>query len=367
MVNMGEAFRFDRISNEECERVPLTMAERDRYVLRGGDLLFVRQSLKYEGAGKCIYVEVGEEPRTWESHLIRVRLDSAVADSRYYFYYFRSPSGRLSIESIVEQVAAAGIRGSDLRRLKVPHPPMLVQAAIADVLGALDDKIAVNDRIAATSHRLAEIIYEVSTKNLPKRPLSSILEPILGGTPDRAISAYWGPGNPWASAKDVAGSKFGIVLKTEEQITDLAVAQTRAKPVSKGSVILTARGTVGAVARVAQPTSFNQSCYAFMPKVLPPAILYLTICSASRRMQSIAHGTVFSTVTMKTFDHVQGPSFNAAALESLETKLSPILDTIEGRVRESQALAFLRDTLLPKLMSGEIRVREAARVVEGAT
>ena len=119
----------------------------------------MRQSLRYEGAGKCIYVGPREEPRTWESHLIRVRLDQNKCDPRYYYYFFRSPSGRSTIESIIEQVAAAGIRGSDLRRLKVPVPQRDEQEKIANALSALDDKIAVNDRITGTYEELLKVRF----------------------------------------------------------------------------------------------------------------------------------------------------------------------------------------------------------------
>ena len=367
MVNMGEAFRYDRITDQECERVPLSEQERSRYILCDGDLLFVRQSLKYEGAGKCIYVGPGEEPRTWESHLIRVRLNPALADSRYYYYYFRSPIGRAAIESIIEQVAAAGIRGSDLRRLRVPSPPVVLQERIADFLGALDNKMAVNDRIADTCHNLAELQYRQATRDLPRVSLSSLVEPILGGTPARTVPAYWGPGNLWASAKDVVGSKFGILIETEEEITELAVAGTRAKPVPEGSVVLTARGTVGAVARFGQPTSFNQSCYAFTPRQLPPAVLYLTIRWAAQRMLGIAHGTVFSTVTMETFDHILVPSIREPELGALESRTAALLEIVECRVRENNNLTQLRDTLLPRLMSGALRIPEAEEMVEEVT
>jgi type I restriction enzyme S subunit len=297
----------------------------------------------------------------------RPQLDGPLMN-RYLYYWFKSEQFWSQARSLKGQTDMADyINLADIKSLRISLPPIRRQQAIAAVLGALDDKIALNDRIAATSHELAELLYEDATRDAPEVPLSSVVEPILGGTPDRAVSAYWGSGNPWASAKDVAGSRFGILLATEEQITDLAVAQTKAKPVSKGSVILTARGTVGAVARVGQPTSFNQSCYAFTPEQLPPTVLYLTIYSASLRMLDVAHGTVFSTVTMKTFDHIYVPSLGATELKSLEGRISPLLDTVEGRVRESQTLAELRDTLLPGLMSGEIRVRDAERIAEEAT
>ena len=114
MVNMGEIFAHDRIQNIRMDRVLLDGKERETSLLERGDLLFARQSLVLEGAGKCSVFLGDKEPVTFESHLIRARLDSTVADPLFFFYFFRSPVGRDAIRSIVEQVAAAGIRGRDL-------------------------------------------------------------------------------------------------------------------------------------------------------------------------------------------------------------------------------------------------------------
>ena len=121
MVNMGELFAHSRIGNVSMERVPLSETESKKYLLKKGDLLFARQSLVYSGAGKCSIFLGASEPITYEGHLIRARLKPSIADPAFYFYFFNSRIGRQTIESIVEQVAAAGIRGSDLAKLSVPY------------------------------------------------------------------------------------------------------------------------------------------------------------------------------------------------------------------------------------------------------
>lgn len=280
---------------------------------------------------------------------------------------------RAQTSTILNLVDEAGhgtgrLQTDRIASLRIPIPDdVKIQEAVVAPLRALDDKAVVNDRIARTCHDLAELYYKCGTRGLSDEPLSSVLDPILGGTPDRAVPAYWGSGHLWASAKDVVASRFGILISTEEEITDLAVTETKAKAVEKGSVILTARGTLGAVARVGQPTSLNQSCYAFTPSIIPPSVLYMTVFHAAQRMLSFAQGTVFSTVNMKTLDHINIASLHGAKLNALECRIAPLLNVIESRVRENVALAKLRDALLPGLMSGEIRVRDAEKIVEDAT
>jgi type I restriction enzyme S subunit len=120
MVNMGELFANDRIGDIAMERVPMTDNELEQCALAEGDLLFARQSLVLEGAGKCSYVLEVPEPTTFESHLIRVRLDRNKADPLFYYYLFSSPYSGIS--TIVQQCAQAGIRGSELGNLEVIYP-----------------------------------------------------------------------------------------------------------------------------------------------------------------------------------------------------------------------------------------------------
>jgi type I restriction enzyme S subunit len=160
MVNMKEIFAYDIISNQKMERVPLTNVEYKNTLLKVNDLLFARQSLIAEGAGKVSIIDNLNEETTFESHLIRVRLDEQKVDSKFYYYYFKSPQGKGNTQSIVMQVAAAGIRGSDLAKLKVPFIPLLKQKKIASILSAYDDLIENNNQRITLLEEMAEEIYK---------------------------------------------------------------------------------------------------------------------------------------------------------------------------------------------------------------
>ena len=250
-----------------------------------------------------------------------------------------------------------------LQGIPVSRPPIAEQRAIAEVLGALDDKIAANHRLSSTSASLASVLYDQGVADIQAAPMSSVLDPVLGGTPSRARSPYWGGDNPWASAKDIASADHGVVCVTLETITDAAIAETKTKPLPEDSVILTARGTVGTVARLAVPSSFNQSCYGFTPGRLPAGVLYFAVLRATERAKEIAHGSVFDTITTRTFDHLLVPDPSDPGIRELEEHVKPLLDLVSTAVHESRSLSAIRDALLPQLMSGRIRVRDAERVV----
>src|SRR5690606_15145927 len=118
-------------------------------------------------------------------------------------------------------------------------------------------------------------------------------------------------------------------------------------------VILTARGTVGEVARLDTPAAFNQSCYGFMPGLVPPSILYFSLVGAAAQARSVAHGSVFDTVTKATFDHLEIP-WELDLVAGLERDLAPLLECVSAAMRENRTLAATRDALLPQLLSGKL-------------
>lgn len=161
MVNMGELFSYPRMMNIPMERVTLTEKENCGFILEAGDLLFARQSLVREGAGQCSIFLEDTENVCFESHLIRCRLDKEKANPLYYYYYFRSPEGKLAIDAIIEQGAgAAGVRGSDLKKVLVPDVNKTFQDEVASKIDVIDKKIELNYQINQTLEAMAQAIFK---------------------------------------------------------------------------------------------------------------------------------------------------------------------------------------------------------------
>ena len=158
MINMGELFANDRIYDIPMELVPLKESEKINAKVECGDLLFARQSLVLEGAGKCSIVMEVSLLTVFESHLIRVRLDKTLALPMFYYYYFKSPLSPM--KSIVSQCAQAGIRGSDLQELQVILPPLEEQRRIVDVLSAYDNLIENNQKQIKLLEEAAQRLYK---------------------------------------------------------------------------------------------------------------------------------------------------------------------------------------------------------------
>ena len=409
MVNMGELFDYSRIGNIPMERVPLSEVEAEKYLLKKGDLLFARQSLVHSGAGKCSIFLGALEPITYEGHLIRARLNPSIADPAFYFYFFNSRSGRQIVESIIEQVAAAGIRGSDLAKLAVPYFPIQKQHQIAHILGTLDDKIELNRQMNETLESMAQAIFKswfvdfdpVQAKmegSKPYLPLDiwelfpdRLVDSVLGKIPEGWSIGTLGdlshkPQYGYtASAKDeVVGPKFLRITDINKQawvdwnsvpyceITDKDLDKYR---LHKGDVLIARMADPGHGVMIEenQEAVFASYLIRFRP-ILDQYARFLQYWIRSNSYWELVKGRETGTTRA---------SLNAKVLSGFPLIIPPI-DTVEtfsnqvsdlrarvvANASEIQLLTTLRDTLLPKLLSGGIRVDDVDKrlgVKDGGT
>jgi type I restriction enzyme, S subunit len=371
LVNMRELFRYPRLGNVDMERVLLDVVDKDRFLLKEGDLLFARRSLTAEGAGKCCIVVSVPEETTWESSIIRARLATEVVEPEFYYYFFSSDIGRRSIETIVEQVAAAGIRSSDLAKLMVPVPSLAKQQGIVSILRALDDKVALNGRIAGTYEELLRLRFEeleidANPESSPAMTVSEILEfnPTLP-TPRGDDAVYLDmaavPTNGatvlgWSRRQPKSGTRFANGDTVMARITPcLENGKTAFIDFMKD-------GEVG----VGSTEFIVMRARSGIPIHLPYFL------ARSPRFRSYAAQNMIGSSGRQRVNATQLVDFpiRRPASDNLSTfgvAASNAFAHMRSLTDESRNLAELRDTLLPKLMSGEIRVRDAEKVVEDVT
>ncbi|MBK9187704.1 MAG: restriction endonuclease subunit S [Phycisphaerales bacterium] len=160
IVNMGELFAYDVINGQDMKRLRMSESEMAVSGLDDGDLLFGRRSLVEAGAGKCSLVEGLTEPTTFESSIIRVRVDQTRARPRFLFYWLKSPQGAGRIRGIVTGTNVKGIRGSVLKTIEVTCPPVEVQDSLVQVIRCYDDLIENNTRRIKLLEDAARLLYE---------------------------------------------------------------------------------------------------------------------------------------------------------------------------------------------------------------
>lgn len=193
---------------------------------------------------------------------------------------------------------------------------------------------------------------------------SELIELIGGGTPKTKIEEYWGGDIPWFSVVDAPNNSDVFVFSTEKNVTELGVKNSSTKVLRPGTTIISARGTVGKCALVAVPMAMNQSCYGVIgANGLHDNFVYYLLRHSVSLLKQRSHGSVFSTITRDTFKTLTFPFAGADITDVFGEFLEPWFSRIKSNNLQNVTLTNLRDTLLPKLISGELQLDQLPDVV----
>ncbi|MCB8919435.1 MAG: restriction endonuclease subunit S [Ardenticatenaceae bacterium] len=237
------------------------------------------------------------------------------------------------------------------------------QKAITAVLASLDDKIDLLHRQNKTLETLAQTLFrhwfiDGAEDDWEERSLYDAIDLVGGGTPKTSVESYWNGDIYWLSGGDIASNHKSFVVSSEKSITEVGLNNSSAKLLPKHSTVISARGTVGKYCILAEPMTFSQSNYGIKPKFEGCFFFtYLLIDYSVTALQSAAYGSVFDTITTRTFKNHIIDIPPVAEIYKFEEEVAPYFQRMELNQKQIRTLEKLRDTLLPKLMSGEVRVR----------
>lgn len=374
MINMGELFANDRIYDIPMELVPLTESEKKNCQVLQGDLLFARQSLVLEGAGKCSVVMDVSPMTVFESHLIRVRLNQKIANPLFYYYFFRSPLS--PVKTIVSQCAQAGIRGSDLQDLAVVFPPLDVQTRIADILSAYDSLIETNQRQIRLLEEAAQRLYREwfvdlrfpGHEDVPvvdgvpegwkNTTMDNVCQAIGGGTPSTAKKEYYEGGTiRWVTPTDLTKTGSWVLLDTEKKITREGLDNSSAKMLPPNTILMTSRASIGYIAICEHEVCTNQGFISCIPH--DDGLRYYLMFNLLNRVDEIkskATGSTFLEIAKRTFRDLAIVKPSEDVIHLFNIMIDPLIGQIRNLRKQIEASTVTRDRLLPKIMSGEIDI-----------
>ena len=282
IVNMGELFAFSRFMNPEMRRVSTTDLENETFGIKVGDLLFARRSLIAEGAGKCSIILAVEEPTVFESSIIRVRLNKNLCSPLFYYYYFSSSLGFGNIQTLVNEVAASGIRSSELAKLKVFYPELETQKVVAKILSRYDDLTELNNQRIKLLEETAKELYKEwfvrmrfpgyketkYKKGIPEgweiKELNSFGKIFTGKTPSTKVADFYGGTIPFIKTPDLHDHFY--IYGTEECLTEKGNNSQKRSTLPKGSICVSCIGTGGVVGiTTAERSQTNQQINSLIP------------------------------------------------------------------------------------------------------
>jgi type I restriction enzyme S subunit len=330
-----------------------------------------------------------------------------IAAIRHKFNPQLQPLVRAAVEYFLPTLlqAATGstfpnVSGPQLCSVPFPEIEENEAVAIAATLGALDDKIELNRQMNETLEAMARALFRdwfvdfgpTRAKMAGETPylspdlwslfpdrldeegkpegwnstrLLDLARLISGGTPKTDNLEYWDGGIAWASAKDVSQCGEAFLVRTQRSISKEGLIKSSTKMIPKYSTAIVARGaTTGRSCLFGAEIAMNQTCYALASRSDQPFWLNCAFGEFVERLVNAAHGSVFDTITTRTIEGISLLDGSEPLRAAFEEIMTPLFERILSNILEAHTLAQTRDLLLPRLMSGELRVAGAERAVE---
>lgn len=292
---------------------------------------------------------------------IAVEMNEEIALKKYLYYYFAIRNLRyLDSGSAQSQITI-----SDLEKVVIPIPDMEEQKKIVAVLSSIDEKIKQNTAINENLEQQAQAYFIdlfITNANPDWKigTISDLGNVVGGGTPSKKVDEYYtSSGIAWITPKDLSNDKSKFVAHGATDITELGLAKSSATLMPKGTVLFSSRAPIGYIAIADGQVSTNQGFKSIVPfDNVGTAFIYYFLKENLTAIENVASGSTFKEVsgsTLKNFGTVIPDNEILAEFQHFCTPLFEQQQTLEY---ESRYLANLRDTLLPKLMNGEIVVSE---------
>ena len=391
---------LNRGITEETDRIPPELVQEKHWVSHG-DLLFA-----WSGS-VGIYRYTGSKAAL-NQHIFRV-VGKPGIDQGFLRYLLLScmPVFHLHVQD--KRTTMGHVTKQDLQRIKVRVPPLQEQRAIAHILGTLDDKIELNRRMSETLEGMARALFKAwfvdfepvraklegrwqRGQSLPGLPaelydlfpdrlvdselgqipegwevgtINDICSSIEnGGTPRRMETQYWNGSIPWFKTGELTD---GPLLDSEEKITEIGLAKSSCKlwPTKTILVALYASPTVGRLGILETSATANQACSGLIAKANYGYLyLFYSLLFSRDRLQKIAVGAAQQNISQQVLRQHKIIIASSVIAQFFHRHVEAAYQYQVLLIAESRALAGLCDALLPKLIRGEMRVRDAERFLE---
>ncbi|QCB97350.1 restriction endonuclease subunit S [Arthrobacter sp. PAMC25564] len=347
---------------------PMRVAEEisrahSRTTLVGGELLLTLVGTVGESA------VVPESLAGWNvARAIAVIRPEGVS-SRWLQLCFESPKTIESIRGVLNTTVQATLNLSDLKQIPIPIPPEPIRLGIEEVVRALDDKIAANTTLAGTAEKLAATEFHRRVGHLPfsQQAFGDLAKVSGGGTPSTSIPEFWSGDVLWATPTDVTALKGPYLSATSRRISDAGLAACASELYPPGAILMTSRATIGAFALAQEPMAVNQGFIVVQPH--DPDLRFWFFHEMRSRVEefiSLANGATFLELSRGNFKKFKVRLAEPHVMEQFVALAEPLHAAAANALSENAKLAATRDALLPQLMSGKLRVKDAEALVAAA-
>ena len=322
-------------------------------------------------------VAINTIPLTTNQACCNLSIDETKAAYRFVYYWLCSHYTELA--SLANGGAQQNLNAQQIKDFEIKLPEIQTQQKIADLLWSIDNKIICNKSINDNLEQQAQALYkswfvdfepfcegefiESSLGSIPAGwkvgQLSDICEIVGGGTPSKSHPEYYCKrGIAWITPKDLSVSKSKFSSRGSEDITSDGYKNSSAKLMPRGTVLFSSRAPIGYISIATNEICTNQGFKSAVPGIAGTGYLYYFLQANTDKIESKASGSTFKEASGSLMKALEVIIPADGIFNQFEAELAPILNKQENIGSEIQTLTTLRDTLLPKLMSGELKINE---------
>jgi type I restriction enzyme S subunit len=345
--------------------------------LKKGDILIARHGTNGQA---CLY-ENDEEANCL--NVVIVKPNHNLVDYKWLLYSINSPVFRNQVDAHSTGSVQKVVNTTALTQFNMLTPELYEQRSIASILSALDDKIELNLQQNKTLEEMAMALYkhwfvdfgpfqdgefvESELGMIPEgwevKAIGDIIETLGGGTPKTKVQDYWENGKiDWYSPTDLTRSNSLYSIGTSKKITKLGLQKSSAKMFPKESLLMSSRATIGAITINRKEACTNQGFITMIPNdKLSLYQLHGWTVSNMDLIISKANGSTFKEISKTNFRNL--PIVVGYKIQDYLSETQNYYSKIENNILENQTLTKLRDTLLPKLISGEVRLKDVEKTL----
>ena len=330
-----------------------------------GDTIMARITPCLEN-GKTAFVDCLQDGEVvfGSTEFIVLRARDGISDPQFVYYLATSPIFRdIAIKSMVGTSGRQRVQQGVLENLMLDVPPLTEQQEIGSFLASLDAKIALNNKINDNLEQQAQALFQnLFVDNArPEWKQGTIcdLGAVIGGsTPSKSKPEYYtDSGIAWITPKDLSVNKSKFIYHGENDITELGLKNSSASIMPEGTVLFSSRAPIGYIAIAAGEVTTNQGFKSIVPKSeIGTAFVYYFLKYNLPMIEGMASGSTFKEISGSVMKSVPAFVPDSETLNVFRLFCRPLFEQQKILELQNQSLIKLRDTLLPKLMNGEIEV-----------
>ncbi len=348
--------------------------------LKGGskfqekDTLFARITPCLENGKICKVKDLENGVGFGSTEFMIFRGKENLFDTDFIYYLARTDFVRNNaIHAMTGTSGRQRVEKSALEKIEVVAPDFSTQVEIAQILTSLDDKIELNLQMNQTLEAVAQAIFKewfVDFKfpgfdgelvnRLPKGwrmgKVGEMVDVKGGTTPSTTKEEYWNGDFYWTTPKDLSNIQAPVLIDTERKITELGVKQISSGVMPRGTLLLSSRAPIGYIAISQVPISINQGYIAIQGKLVSNLFMLFWLKQNMDAIKSKANGSTFQEISKSNFREIETIIPSKDMLIKFDEMANPIFDKIVENTFQIQILTQTRDSLLPRLMSGKIKV-----------